>query len=321
MFALKKQPDRDFIVLNITDPQLTGREWESGGREKQILTYTIDELVKRTSPDLITISGDLSYSNDLDSYREFAKLFDGYKIPWALVWGNHDSQGGPEAVERQVGLITKHEFCLYERGDSSLGNGNYTIAIEEDGKIIYALIMMDSHDTMDYTDPDGKTSRQWAHLLPQQLEWYKSEVERLGGVKSAIIMHIPIYAFRTAFEAAWNSEYDPESVLPLDSYDTKYWNDGYKDSFGVKYEGVCSYPADLGEFEFIKNVGSTDTILVGHDHVNNFVINYEGIKLAYSLKTGMGCYWNKHLNGGTVLRISSAGSSLEHVFVDINTLG
>ena len=53
MFALKKQPDRDFIVLNITDPQLTGREWESGGREKQILTYTIDELEKRTSPDLI----------------------------------------------------------------------------------------------------------------------------------------------------------------------------------------------------------------------------------------------------------------------------
>ena len=58
MFTLKKIPDRDFLVLNISDPQLGDNEWEEGSKEKSILEYTVKTLVEKTSPDLITVSGE-----------------------------------------------------------------------------------------------------------------------------------------------------------------------------------------------------------------------------------------------------------------------
>lgn len=318
MFTLEKKPERDFIVLNLTDPQLSDGDWDIN--KATILCDTVDELIKRTSPDLITVSGDIAYSDHMRSYENFAALMDSYRIPWAPVWGNHDSQGGAGSVDRQADLFMRSRYCLFEKGDAALGCGNYTIAVRENGRIIYGIIMMDSHDRMPFTDAEGKTSDAWAHLIPAQLDWYRGQVEALGGVRTAMILHIPIYAYRDAFEAAWNSAYKPESVSVSESGDEKYWNEGYKDSLGVRYEGIASYPADEGMFDLIKELASTDIVLAGHDHVNNFIIRYEGVTLAYALKTGAGCYWSEQLSGGTVLRISQKGGSLEHNFTGFEKL-
>lgn len=315
MLTLNKTPGRDFAILNLTDPQLSDGEWDDGNEKGALLRKTVAELMERVKPDLVTVSGDIAWAGQMRSYENFAGLLDSYKTPWAPVWGNHDNQDGPEQTELQAALMTSHEYCLYEKGDPSLGNGNYVIRLAENGKTVYGVIMMDSHDRAPYTDENGKTSEDWAKLIPPQLDWYREQIKALGGVESCVILHIPIFAYRAAFEAAWNGKLDPKSVTPDESRDGKCWNDGYKDSFGVKYEGVCSYPADEGMFDAIKELGSTKIVLAGHDHVNNYVINYKGVRLAYSLKTGAGCYWDEKLNGGTVIRVSGGGAELEHVFV------
>lgn len=315
MFILEKKPERDFIVLNLTDPQLADSDWHEESREVLILRNTAEDLIKRVSPDLITVSGDISYSDHMRAYENFINLMDSFRIPWAPVWGNHDNQGGAGSVERQVGLMAGSKYCLYEEGDAALGNGNYTIAIRENGRIIYGIIMMDSHDRMPFTNAEGKTVDEWAHLIPAQLEWYRGQIKALDGVKTAVILHIPIYAYRTAFKAAWNSAYDPGSVSISESGDDKYWNEGYRGSLGVKYENIASYPADEGMFDLIRELASTDTVLCGHEHINNFIIRHEGVTLVYALKTGKGCYWIEQLNGGTVLRISEKGAVPEHIFV------
>ena len=48
-------------------------------------------------------------------------------------------------------------------------------------------------------------------------------------------------------------------------------------------------------------------VFAGHDHVNNYIINYKNVKLIYALKTGIGCYYSAELCGGTVLEISDEG--------------
>lgn len=50
----------------------------------------IDNLVKKTDPDLILVLGDtvLTQRNDIET-QNFADQMDGYKIPWAPVFGNH----------------------------------------------------------------------------------------------------------------------------------------------------------------------------------------------------------------------------------------
>jgi hypothetical protein len=58
-------------------------------------------------------------------------------------------------------------------------------------------------------------------------------------------------------------------------------------------------------------------MLCGHDHVNCFSIEYEGITLSYSLKTGYGCYWKPDTHGGTTLTISSDGHvNTAHHYID-----
>ncbi len=320
MITLQKKPGKDFKILNLTDPQLSTEEWAEGHKNRTILTNTITELVEVTKPDLITISGDLAWAGHDASYDALADFLDSFNIPWAPIWGNHDNQDGPEFVEAVATRYLSRPLCVYEKGDKELGNGNYVIAIEENGKIVEGIIMMDSHDKSPYTAFDGTESNEWAKLTPNQLIWYREQIKMLkdlGCNDTTIILHIPIYAYREAWESAFNKSLDPASIKPENSADADNWNEGYAGSCGVKYEGISSYPADEGMFDVITELGSTKHILCGHDHVNNYIIKHKGIKFIFGLKAGAGCYWNPALNGGTVLSISENGvSDVWHQYVD-----
>jgi len=324
MITLKKSPDRDFLILNLTDPQLGNDEWDENHRNYQILTTTIRTLIERTRPDLITVSGDLAWAGCTKAYQMLADFLDSCKIPWAPVWGNHDNQNGPEEVDAVADMFLTHEYCVYEKGDPALGNGNYVIAVEENNTVVEGVLMMDSHDRMPFTRDDGTESNEWAKLIPEQLDWYRTQIAELeahGCKDSTMIMHIPIYAYRDAWTAAFKSDLDPSKLTVADSLTGDCWNDGYKDSIGVKYEGICSYPADEGAFDVMRELGSTKHILCGHDHVNNFIIPYQGVKFVYCLKTGAGCYWNPVLNGGTCLRVTNDGvTDVWHEYVDVSEL-
>jgi len=320
MFTLQKKKNKDFLVLNLSDPQMGDSEWDVNHRNYKILTETVKTLVDRVHPDLITISGDLSWAGNKVAYEALASFLDTFRIPWAPVWGNHDNQDGPDFINSVVDGYLKHPYCLYEKGDPAIGNGNYVIKIEEEGKPVEAIIMMDSHDRDPWTDETGKETWAWAKLIPEQLDWYRDQIAALsaeGYTDTTMIMHIPIYAYWDAWNAAIRPDVEFEKITIAESHTGDCWNEGYKDSFGVRNEEICSYPADEGAFAVIRELGSTHHIISGHDHVNNFVIPYEGVKFIYSMKAGAGCYWKPTLSGGTVLKITDKGvNDVWHEYVD-----
>lgn len=321
MLTIKKQKDKDFVVLNLTDTQLLTNEWEEKTQSYEILTRTVDTLVERTSPDLITISGDISAAEYTMAYTYFADFIDKYNIPWTVTFGNHDNQGGSEVIQGYIKLYKTYKNFVFEECDSKLGNSNFTIGIDEDGKIVHGIIMMDTHDRVFGKDEFGKDAWYWGQLYQNQLPWYENEIkalQKLGCNNTSIIAHIPIYAYREAFGAAFNHEkYNQKEITFEQSLGGDCWNDGYKDSYGVNHEGICSYIADEGMMDLIEKLGSTKLYLCGHDHVNCSCINYRGTMLMYSLKTGMGCYWEKGMSGGTTLSIDSDGKvTPKHEFVD-----
>lgn len=324
MITLQKKPGKDFKILNLTDTQLASEEWAEGHKNRAILVNTVTQLVKDVDPDLITVTGDLAWAGEIEAYDGLADLLDSFERPWAPVWGNHDNQGGPEKIEALVERYLAHPFCIYEKGDPAIGNGNYVIAIEEEGRVVEGVIMMDSHDRMPYVNAEGKEEEAWAKIIPGQIEWYRAQVEMLNSLgcrDTTVMMHIPIYAYREAWNAAYKAEKDPVSIAPEQGADPSNWNEGYEGSFGVRYEGICSYPADEGMMDVIVDLGSTKHVVSGHDHVNSFVIPYRGVKLIYGLKTGAGCYWKPELNGGTVLRVTENGvEELWHQYVDVSGL-
>ena len=320
MFHLSKPADRDFVILNLTDPQLSDGEWGEVNHNSLVMTKTVETLVSRIRPDLITVSGDIAWAKHMLSYRNFADFLDSLGIPWAPVWGNHDNQCGEEEVDRVANEYLTHPLCLYEKGDPSLGNGNYVIRIEEDGRPVTAIFMMDSHDRMPYETLSGEEALGWAKLIPEQLNWYREQIaalEKDGCRDSALILHIPPYGYKLAADAAFRAGVDKNAMTPDDCRGTRFWNDDYADAYGVQHEGIGCYPCNDGVIDLISILGSTKHIIAGHDHINNTVIPYRSIKLVYSLKTGPGCYWEPSLNGGTYLFAGKDGiREVRHEFVD-----
>ena len=313
MVILQKKKDKDFVVLNITDPQLSNEEWAEGHAHRAILEYTLTKLVERVQPDLITVSGDLAWAGNDEAYAKLGALLASFAIPWSLVWGNHDNQGGGEYIDKVATSYMTLPNCIYEKGDLSLGNGNYVICIQEGDKPVEAIFMMDSHDRDEYEQPNGEKKLEWGKLTGAQIDWYKAQAKSLknaGYQDTTLILHIPIYAYRLAAAAAIK-----EGALKGE------WNIGYEDSIGEQNEGVCAPPVEDGVLAAIKEIGTTKHVLAGHDHTNNWMIRYEGVHLVYGLKAGAGCYWQPTLNGGTVLKINEHGVyAIAHEFVDVTHL-
>lgn len=335
MKIIQKDPNKDFIILNVSDPQLSNEEWGKNHPHPKILTDTLTALIHRVQPDLITVSGDLAWGGNVLSCTRLAELIDQFGIPWAPIWGMNDNLGGSDYIDSMGDILQSLQHCLYEKGPKTLGAGNYVIGIEEKGKIVEGLILMDSHGTEYYQNEAGETFTLCAKLWPQQLSWYHEQVKMLeskGCSDTTLIHHIPIFAYHSAFLEAFRHDCNPLDVSLEESYSGACWNDGYKDSFGVCHQSIASYhnsygncaepmrrhPDDDDMFALIKECGSTKTVLAGQDHTNNFVISYEGVTLAYSLKLGAGSYWEPLLNGGTILRVSSRGvEEVRHEYVKI----
>ncbi len=323
MITLQKDSKKDFIILNLTDTQLDNAEWNDGHVNRRILEYTITQLIQKTKPDLITVSGDLAWAGNEHAYKMLAVFLESFNIPWAPIWGNHDNQGGAETIEKMADMYLSMPHCIYEKGDKSLGNGNYVICIEEAGKIVEGIVMLDSHDKERYVDANGVEQEAWAKLTAEQIVWYKDQADALkakGCKDSTMILHIPIFAYRTASEAAFKNPEPCKKMTFAQAVEcADCWKDGYTDSVGVQNEQISSYPFDDGVFELIKEKGITKHILAGHDHVNNWIIRYDGVKFIYGLKTGAGCYWEPWMNGGTVLKINSNGVyDVAHEYVDVS---
>ena len=307
---LKKDPDKDFVVLNIADVQLNDAELYDGSWD--LAKSTIKSAVEKAKPDLITLTGDNAWG--MLSYIELCKYIDSYGIPWAPVMGNHDGQRTPSEFWCAY-QFTSSKNCLFKFGPEDMGYGNYIINITENGKIIHTLFMMDTHSDADDTEAgkinlgtDGSAG--YDHLWANQLEWYEWAVDGITAsagktVESTAFMHIPVVEYDTYYAQYYDKEND-------------CWKDEYADDcFGVNHEDVCCAHGNNGFFALCKRLGSTKNIIVGHDHVNSSSMLVDGIRLSYGLKCGSGCYWESEMSGGSTLTIASDGTAeFEHIYID-----
>lgn len=304
MKILQKLNGKDFVILNLSDPQMNDSEWNEDHPYRPILEYTIKELVTRHNPDLITVTGDMAYPRHFHSYEMLAQLLDSFNIPWTFVWGNHDHQDGIEPVLEAAKLFKKHPLCQFEDGDPTFGNGNYILGINEGEQPVTALFMIDSHNSTDYTKENGEKSWAYDKLWPDQLAWIGEQAASLKeiGYKDGLMMlHIPLNAYRAAAKTVFTSG-----------------RCGHVDGYGDLNEPICSYPAEDGALTMLKESGLITHVLAGHDHCNNFIIPYEGIQMMFACKTGPGCYWKASINGGTIITIGENGiKNARHDFVDV----
>lgn len=292
----------EFTILQLTDIQKTIPFMSS-----KTLKKVVSELIEKSNPDLIVLTGDNVagvfthfFVNDLIS------IMDSFKLPWAPVFGNHDRELNAN-LYYQAKRFYKSEYCIFKEGPNNIGGvGNYVIDIKNDNKSVYSLFMMDSHNTRKYIDENGKEYKDYDYIQQGQIDWYADNVKAIAIANNDVVVpsmaffHIPLPEYKIAVELLEKGSDKVELI------------------YGEAREGVCSPPYDLGFFAKMKELNSTTHVFVGHDHVNNMSILYEGIYLTYGNKTGNFSYHDKDMNGGTVIKISKDGSvAYNNLFVNI----
>ncbi len=327
--VIEKEADKDFVILNLADIQIS--DDENYYPEYEYAKAMINKLVEEQKPDLITLTGDNAW--DTVAYVTLVNFVDSLGIPWAPVMGNHDGQGC--ISEFWCGyLFDEAENCLWKFGPKDMGYGNYIINIEENGEVIHTLFMMDTHDDGEWT-VDGQTVSGYDHLWDNQIEWYEWAVKGIEAkagkpVESSVFIHIPVFEVREV----WNEYYEGHYCASCDDLFTaaqlkngkcpacagevtlthnkegNLWTGEYADkATGIIHETPCPGAVNNHFTDKMLELGSTKNVMFGHDHVCNASINYEGIQLTYSLKLGYGCYYEDGLMGGTTLTINSDGNA------------
>lgn len=338
--------DRDeFRILNFADVQIKLKDALLGVSNYRFMKETTRELAEETKPDLITLTGDQGHGYRLE-LGIVCRQIDSLGIPWAPVFGNHDCEQIELSLKEQSELYRSCRNCLFMDGPENLSIvrenrspaiGNYVVNIVritgDSFTVVRSLIFMNTGSTMDYDDlsydADRYSTYSYAKLNRNQARWFQamaSSVQKYGtsAVPSTLIFHIPIFAYVRAAEAAFSTDADvydigawvkaTKSISFEDSYNPDNWNEGYKESFGAMHEDVGCPPYDDGIFNAIKETGTADMVVVGHDHINNFRIRYQGVDLVYALKTGMESYHEAGMTGGTLITVRPDGSAtVEHI--------
>ena len=238
-------------VLTITDFHFFGFPIFVDGRTERAIT----EMVERTQPQLIFVLGDnvsTLFTNHWAQNR-FIRLMDSFEIPWIPLMGNHDARGRAS----EYWMVTQFYYSQYARflwGANNLGvAGNFFVNITNEGVPVHTFFFLSSQESRAASsDYEPYTLEQIAWF-----EWASDGINARAGaiVPSTIMLHIPLPIFNNV------------------------WAYGYIIS-GTSSHEAYSAPHDNGFFEVIYARGATENIIAGHDHSNNAIAIYRGIRFA-----------------------------------------
>ena len=261
--------------------QFTDVHWKPGNPASEEAAERMNEVLDAEKPDFVMYTGDLVYakpaSEALDRALEPAVS---RGIPFAVTWGNHDDEQD----------MTRGQLSEYLKGkpgnmtgtvDGISGVTNFILPVRssdgtKDAAVIYVF---DSHA---YSGRKEVKGYDW--IKPDQIEWYRKEsvgfTTRNGGVPlpALAFFHIPVPEYN---QAAQN-----ENALLV----------------GTRKEKACAPALNTGLFTAMLEAGDVMATFVGHDHVNDYVVNWYGIMLGYGRYTGGNTVYND-IPGGNGARV------------------
>jgi hypothetical protein len=285
--------DKDFKVVQFSDVHI-GAGWMCHGKDLKALN-AVAAMVTEEKPDLVIVTGDIAYpippqagtSDNLTEAKLFATLMENLGVYWTVTFGNHDTEAYSKYDRAQIAEFYENsgfKYCLFKSGPDDIdGYGNNVINIKNSkGEITQSIFTFDSHAYLNH-DILG-FGYNYDNIRESQVEWYRECVEKFTAYNRSVSnMENPVPKSTAFFH------------IPLKEYQDawyEYLNNGFKDTENAKLiEGVAGeggiivFPGE-GEdtlFETMLELGSTKGIFCGHDHDNNFTMEYKGIRLCYGM--------------------------------------
>ncbi|MEN8122826.1 MAG: metallophosphoesterase family protein [Bacteroidota bacterium] len=253
---LQFNDNHTFKILQFTDTHVDFVQKQNLG-----VYDNLKKILQIEKPDLIILTGDIvTQDNPQEAYKRFADIFSETNIPWAMTFGNHDSESGNISRKDLAAFLKTLPGCLNDDEGTITGNSNFVLQVYgKDNKAEALLYMMDSN-TGSTLNP-MVTGDGWFEF--DQINWYRKKSSEYKTKNNG--QALPALAF---------------FHIPLPEYDLA-WNDTNAVKIGKKREKICCPDINTGMFAAMVKCGDVMGTFVGHDHYNDYIVNYYGIALAY----------------------------------------
>ena len=297
---LEYNEDGSFRVMIIADAHMStnGASGAVSAVKERIKT-----LVDKINPNLIILTGDNTINSSSETQLRanidaIVSYIEEKKIPWCHVYGNHDHENALSNAEQQP-IYQSYEYCISKDVESLSGTGTYVHGIyNKDGSLGSLVWLIDSGA---YASGGG-----YDYIKQDQIDWYKEtsllikEYNNGTTVKGMMAFHIPLIENRTA-DASRN---DTTIVYETD---------------GTVNEPMCPSNTDTNLLETIFELGDVKLIVTGHDHKNDYMFNYKGVKLSSSPNISDLTYFDPTYQGSRVMdldatKLDNIPTYVEYIF-------
>ena len=262
----KYNDDGSFKVLQLTDTHVI-----YGDPRSERAYENVAKMLDIEKPDLVIHTGDVVFAGPAEkAARKVLGLISERKIPFAVALGNHDSQYD---LDRKgiYDVIRNIPYNINTPADKGISKAsNDVITLSGDNGVDRVFYLFDSGDSMGVEDAG------YDNVHIDQIEWYESYSREFkagnGGkpVHSLAFFHIP------------PAEFDYCLRLPEGG-----WN-----FIGHMGEHIGCSKLNSGLFQAMKMNGDIQAIVCGHEHNNDFVMQYKGIMLIYGRFSGCDTVYN-----------------------------
>jgi hypothetical protein len=285
-----------------------------------LIKRSLPLIIKKTQPDLIVLTGDNigGYSCKTKvlataAIRQYMDIFEKYGIPVAQVFGNHDDQDTKLTKELQFEVYEQYDCfigCVGVVAETTVGEntmknvGTYNIPIYESAesdKVAFNIWMFDSGTY----NPDD-TVGGYGYVLPEQMDWYVEKSNELkeanGGelVPSIAFQHIVPPQIKYALKEV---DKDTEGAVGFAGSYYVLPDDVDRETNWLS-EAPCPPNTDFEpgflQVDTMLEQGDVIGVFFGHDHINAYCVDYQGIDLVSSPGQTYASYNDDHRGYRTI---------------------
>jgi len=268
----------------------------------------INEALDYSKPDLVVFDGDNIVTEDVRAYEQLLYPLVSRNVPFTFVFGNHDVERENFTAEQQLAEYQKYPGCLaFDADPSTHGCANHNLLIysSKGNDIAFNLWMFDSGTSLH--DENGEwLGYDWVRA--DQIEWYNKTRDAITEANGGKV--VPAIAFQHIIpkEAVEVLFYESDVSMGELTYN---FNDGSVYSYipkietfdGYIFEKSCPGNGSDGQWDAMKAGGDVLALVVGHDHVNSFVADINGIDLVQTPGATYHSYYNKMLQGARIIEL------------------
>lgn len=269
--------DSTFKIVQFTD-----MHYVHGNQKSDTTLLSYERVLDAEKPDLIIFTGDIVTGKPVvEGWNTITQYAIDRQIPFAVTFGNHDDEHGVSRSDLAK-LITQYPYnvnTLREGGfEYNLNNVVQIYGSKDDMKTKKNIYLIDSRA---YSTLNGVGGYGW--IPTETIDWYKKQSQsftienNMQPIPALAFFHIQLPEYKKAFDDENNVRY------------------------GERLEKECAPELNSGMFLAMKEMRDVFGVFTGHDHVNNYIVDYYDIALAYGCFSGWRTTYIPELNGARVI--------------------